>query len=153
MAIGLVLGSASMALAQVDPNPRSLLQLGYDQFLAGQGPQSLYAYYYYNNPAFLRTNVALRLAMAPIYLDGEIGFRQLLPHADVGIGIYGGGFGDNYYEVRQGHYYKSESFYGHGGGASLSLYHRLNPGQLIPLNVVVRGGAPLLDVFRNGQDR
>ena len=70
-----MLGSASMALAQIDPYPRSLLQLGYDQSLSGQGPQSLYAYYYYNNPGFLRTNVALRLAVAPVYLDGEIGFR------------------------------------------------------------------------------
>ncbi|MGD0351555.1 MAG: hypothetical protein ABSB84_14765 [Verrucomicrobiota bacterium] len=142
MAIGLVLGSASMALAQIDPYPRSLLQLGYDQSLSGQGPQSLYAYYYYNNPEFLRTNVALRLAVAPVYLDGELGFRRLLsPHTDVGIGINGGGYGENYYEVRQGHYYKSESFDGHGGGASLNLYHLINPARLIPLNVVVQGGA------------
>lgn len=33
-----------MARAQIDPYPRSLLQLGYDQSLSGQGPQSLYAY-------------------------------------------------------------------------------------------------------------
>jgi hypothetical protein len=130
-----------MALAQIDPYPRSLLQLGYDQSLSGQGPQSLYAYYYYNNPEFLRTNVALRLAVAPVYLDGEIGFRQLLPRTDVGIGINGGGYGENYYEVRQGNYYKNESFDGHGGGASLNLYHLINPAQLIPLNVVVQGGA------------
>ena len=142
VAIGLMLGSASMALAQIDPYPRSLLQLGYDQSLPGQGPQSLYAYYYYNNPEFLRTNVALRLAVAPVYLDGEIGFRQLLsPHTDVGIGINGGGYGENYYEMRQGRYLEGESFDGHGGGASLNLYHLINPGQLIPLNVVVQGGA------------
>jgi len=139
--IGLLLSSASMVLAQIDPYPRSLLQLGYDQPLSGQGPQSLYAYYYYNNPEFLRTNVALRLAMAPVYLDGEIGLRQLLPHTDVGVGINGGGFGENYYEVRQGRYFKGESFDGHGGGASLNLYHLINPAHLIPLNVVVKGGA------------
>ncbi len=77
MAIALVLGDVSSALAQIDPYPRSLLQLGYDQSLSGQGPQSLYAYYHYNNPEFLRTNVTLRLAVAPVYFDGEIGFRQL----------------------------------------------------------------------------
>ena len=55
LAIGFALGSASKALAQIDSYPRSLIQLGYDQSLSGQGPQSLYAYYYYNNPAFLRT--------------------------------------------------------------------------------------------------
>jgi hypothetical protein len=142
VAIGLVLGSASMVLAQIDPYPRSLLQLGYDQSLSGQGPQSLYAYYYYNNPEFLRTNVTLRLAAAPVYLDAEIGFPHLLtPQTSLGIGINGGAFGDNYYEVRQGHYFKDESFDGHGGGASLSLYHRLNPAQMIPLNLVLRGGA------------
>lgn len=131
-----------MVLAQIDPYARNLVQLGYDQSLSGKGPQAVYVYYYYNNPAFLRTNIALRLAVAPVYLDGEIGFRQLLsPHTDVGIGINGGGFGENYYEMRQGRYYEGESFDGHGGGASLNLYHLINPGQLIPLNVVVQGGA------------
>ena len=141
VAFGLVLGSAHLGFAQIDPYPRHLLQLGYDQALSDQGPQSLYAYYYYNNPQFLRTNITLRLAVAPVYLDGEIGFRQLLsPHTDVGLGISGGAFGDNYYEVRQGRYLKGESFDGHGGGASLNLYHLINPGQLIPLNVVMQGG-------------
>ena len=138
----LMLATMSVALAQIDPYPRSLLQLGYDQTLSGQGPQSLYAYYYYNDPKFLRTNVALRLAVAPVYVDGEIGFRQLLsPRTDLGIGINGGAYGDSYYEMRQGHYFKGESFNGHGGGAALKLYHRINPGQLIPLSVVVQGGA------------
>jgi hypothetical protein len=137
VAIGLVQGSVSMAPAQIDPYPRSLLQLGYDQSLSGQGPQSLYAYYYYNDPEFLRTNVALRLAVAPVYLDGEISFRQLLPSTDVGIGVNGGGYGENYYEVSQGHYLKGESFDGHGGGVSLNLYHLINPAHLI----------------RNGQNR
>jgi hypothetical protein len=86
--------------------------------------------------------VTLRLAAAPVYLDAEIGFPHLLtPQTSLGIGINGGAFGDNYYEVRQGHYFKDESFNGHGGGASLSLYHRLNPSQMIPLNLVLRGGA------------
>lgn len=141
MAISWVLGSTSVSLAQIDPYPRSLLQLGYDQSVSSQGPQSLYAYYYFNNPEFLGTNVALRLAVAPVYLDGEIGFRQLLsPLTSVGLGINGGGYGENYYEVRQGQYLKDESFDGHGGGASLALYHRINPAQRIPLHVVVKGG-------------
>jgi hypothetical protein len=142
VSFALVLGGASMVQAQIDPYSRNLLQLGYDQPLSGQGPKSLYAYYYYNSPDFLHTNMTLRLAVAPIYLDGEIGFRQLLsPHTDVGLGINGGAYGENYYEVRQGHYYKEESFNGHGGGASLRLYHRINPAQRIPLNVVLQGGA------------
>ena len=136
-----------MAQAQVDPYPRSLLELGLDQTLSGTGPQSLYAYYYYNNPAFVRTNMALRLAVAPVYLYGEIGFRQLLPRTDVGIGVTGGAFGENYYEINQGQYLKSESFNGSGGGASLNFYHLLNPEQRIPLNLIVQAGAKYVAYF------
>ena len=149
--VGTLLVAAGTALAQIDPEHRNLLQLGYDQPLTGQGPQAIYAYYYYNNPQFLRTNQALRLAIAPAYLDGELGFKQLLsPTTDVGIGLNGGAYGDNYYEVRQGHYLKGESFDGYGGGASLSLYQLLDPGKLIPLNVVARGGFRYYTFSHNG---
>jgi hypothetical protein len=126
--------------AQIDPISRSQLQIGYDQPVTGKGPQALYAYYYLNEPEFYATNLAMRVAVAPIYVDGELGIREILPHTDLGIGIAGGAFGDYYYEVRQGKYYREESFDGHGGGAAVSVYHLLNPGQLIPLNVVLRGG-------------
>lgn len=138
---GLVLGGASVTQAQIDPYSRNLLQLGYDQPLAGRGPQAAYIYYYYNNPTFLRTNLALRLAVAPVYFDGELGFRELLsPNTDVGLGLSGGGFSDNYYEVRQGRFLRNESFDGYGGGGALKLYHRLNPEQKIPLHAVGQGG-------------
>ena len=128
-------------MAQVDPKHRHLVQLGYDQPLSNHGPRGAYAYYYYNNPEIAGTNVALRLAIAPVYLDGELGFKEVLtPSTDVGVGFYGGAYGDNYYEVRQGDYLRDESFDGHGGGMSLSLYHLLNPEMLIPLNTVLRGG-------------
>jgi hypothetical protein len=127
--------------AQIDPEHRSLLELGYDQPLSGQGPQAVYAYYYYNTPELFNTNTALRVAVAPAYVDGELGFKQLIsPTTDVGIGFNGGAFGANYYEVRQGQYYKSESFDGSGGGTALSVYQLLNPGMLIPVNLVARGG-------------
>lgn len=127
--------------AQVDPVHRDLLELGYDEPLEGQTPQAGYAYFYYNNPDFFKTNVALRLALAPVYLNSEVGFKGLLsPYTDVGVGIEGGGFGDNYYEVQQGKYVKAQSFNGHGGGTFLSIYQQLNPGMRIPLNFVGRGG-------------
>lgn len=141
LAVGLVWGGLCLAPAQIDPYARNLLQLGYDQPLAGRGPHAAYAYYYYNDPAFLNTNMALRLAVAPVYFDGELGFRELLsPTTDVGLALNGGGFNDNYYEIRQGHYLRSESFEGYGGGGALKLYQRLNPGQMIPLNAVFSGG-------------
>jgi hypothetical protein len=138
---GLWLFGGFHAFAQVDPEHRNLIELGVDQPLTGQGPQGIYAYYYYNNPEFFRTNIALRVAFAPAYIDSELGFKQLISrYTDVGIGISGGAFGDNYYEVRQGNYIQSESFDGHGGGASVSLYQLLDPGMMIPLNLVARGG-------------
>src|SRR5947209_4682774 len=72
--------------AQIDPIHRNLVELGYDQPLAGQGPQGVYAYYYYNDPEFFRTNQAMRVAIAPAYLDSEIGFKQVIsPYTDIGI--------------------------------------------------------------------
>lgn len=140
--LGVMLMVAPRAEAQVDPYRRNLVELGYDLPLTGQGPQALYIYYYYNRPDFLNTNTALRLAIAPAYVDSEIGFKHLLsPTTDVGVGFYGGAFGDNFYEVRRGNYLRGESFDGHGGGTSLSIYQLLNPNQRIPINVVVRGGA------------
>jgi hypothetical protein len=127
--------------AQIDPIHRNLIELGYDQPLVGQGPQGIYAYYYYNNPEFVKTNIVLRAAIAPVYLDSELGFKQLIsPTTDVGIGVSGGAYSDNYYEVRQGKYIKSESFDGDGGKVALSIYQLCDPGFLIPLNLVLRGG-------------
>jgi hypothetical protein len=127
------------ASAQVDPYSRNQIQLGYDQPLSGRGPQALYLYYYLNVPEFFSTNVTLRLAVAPVYFDGEVGIR-LSSSTDLGVGVFGGAYGDNYYEVRQGEYLREESFNGHGGGTTLSLYQRINPRQRVPLNLIVRGG-------------
>jgi hypothetical protein len=117
------------------------VELGYDLPVTGRGPQAIYAYYYYSKPEFLRTNIALRLAVAPVYFDGELGFRGVAgPNTDLGAGLSGGGFSDNYYEIRQGQYIREESFDGHGGSGWISLYHRLNPDDTIPLNLIARGG-------------
>jgi hypothetical protein len=147
--LGLVFNTAH---AQLDTDPRSLLQLGIDQPVTGRGPQSLYAYYYYNGFLLGNTNRVLRAALAPVFFDGELGFRGLLSRdTDVGLGIHGGGFGENYFEMRRGHYLREESFYGHGGGTSLRLYHRANPGQQIPLSLVVQGGPHFSTFSRTGQ--
>ncbi|HEY2084241.1 MAG TPA: hypothetical protein VGI88_15780 [Verrucomicrobiae bacterium] len=138
----LLLGCASpfAAHSQVDPYPRELIQLGYNASFEGHAPLAGYAFYYRNQPNFLHTNVTLRLAVAPTYLDSEVGFSHLLsPNTDVGVGVAGGGFADSYTEIRQGVYHPKESFDGHGGEASLSIYHCFNPDQLIPLNGVLRG--------------
>jgi len=130
------------AFAQIDPLKRELIQFGYNAAFEGHPPLSAYAFYYRNQPDFLRTNLTMRLAIAPTFLDSELGIADALgEHSDLGIGVAGGGFGDIYNEIDQGKYIPAQSFDGHDGELNLSLYHLFNPGQLIPLNGLLRGTA------------
>ena len=130
------------AWAQIDPVKRDLVQFGYNQPVEGCAPLGAYAFYYHNQPDFLRTNLTLRLAVAPTYVDSEFGFANALgPNTDLGLGVAGGGFADSYNEIRSGQWIKDESFDGHCAELSSSVYHRFNPDQMIPLNLVVRGAA------------
>ena len=131
------------AFAQIDPTKRELIQLGYNQPVVGRGPLAGYGFYYLNKPNyFSHTNLTLRLAVAPVYLDSELGISQALgPNTDIGIGMAGGGFADGYSEVRSGKYEPEESFRGHGGEVSASVYHLFNPEARIPLYAVLRGAA------------
>jgi hypothetical protein len=127
-------------LGQIDPVERQLLQVGYNGALQGHSPLSAYAFYYYNKPQFLETNLTLRLVVAPTWLDSELGISHILGDTtDLGIGVAGGGFGDSYEEVHQGKFEPKQSFTGHGGELNVSLYHLFNPGARIPLNGVLRG--------------
>jgi hypothetical protein len=125
---------------QIDPERRSLLQLGYDQPLEGRAPIGGYGFYYHNRPGFLETNITLRLAVAPVYLDAEVGFREVFsPNTDFALGLAGGGFKDSYSEIRAGQYRRDESFTGHTAELSSSVYHRLNPDWRVPAWVIARG--------------
>jgi hypothetical protein len=132
--------SHALVRAQVDPEKRQLIHLGYNQPLEGKGPLAIYGFYYRNQPNFLQnTNLTLRLAIAPLYIDSELGFVGLLgPNTDLAVGVSGGGYADSYFEVRRGEYLRSESFDGHGAEVSSSIYHRFNPDAQIPLNGVVK---------------
>lgn len=77
LAAGLWLLTGSHCLAQIDPEPRVLLDLGCDEPLAGWGLQGVFACYYSNQPDFFSTSMDLRLAIAPIYVDGKLGS---IPH-------------------------------------------------------------------------
>jgi len=138
--VWLTLFAPIFASAQIDPVPRDLIQFGYNQSFQGHVPFAGYAFYYHNQPDFLKTNMTLRLALAPVYLDSELGFiNGLGPNTDYAIGVAGGGFADSYNEIRGGKFIPGESFTGHGGEISQSIYHLINPGDLIPLNLVLRG--------------
>jgi hypothetical protein len=138
----LTLSAPIFVSAQIDPVKRDLIQLGYNAAFEGHAPFAGYAFYYHNQPDFLRTNLTLRLALAPVYLDSEFGFvGGLGPHTDFAIGLAGGGFADSYNEIRGGTFYPSQSFIGHGGEISASVYHLFNPAGQIPLNLILRGTA------------
>jgi hypothetical protein len=138
--------------AQIDPEPRQLLHLGFNQPLIGDGPRAAYAFYYWNMPGIPGTNETLRLAITPVYADGEIGFKALLgQNTDLGVGVFGGMFANSYQEVRRGHYYRNESFDGYAGGGRVSLYHLFNPNSLIPLHGIVQGDLNY-HVFDKGDD-
>jgi hypothetical protein len=131
-----------LASAQIDPVKRDLIQIGYNAAFEGHAPLAAYGYFYHNQPDFLQTNLTLRLAVAPTYLDSELGFvGGLGPHTDFALGLAGGGYADDYSEIRGGTYYPSESFDGHDAEVSASIYHLVNPGDEIPLNFVLRGTA------------
>lgn len=139
----LLLVLASSAFGQIDPDRRELIQVGYNGALEGHQPLSAYVFYYVNNPGFLdHTNLTLRMAVAPTYIDSELGIAGALgENTHVGLGLAGGGFADSYAEIDEGTYLPSESFLGHGGELRASIYHLFNPGQRIPLNGVLRGTA------------
>ena len=142
------------AYGQIDPVKRDLLQFGYNVSFQGHAPLAAYAYYYRNRPDFFRTNLTLRLAIAPTYLDSELGISHALGYrTDLGIGVAGGGFADSYYEIRDGKYEPTESFIGHGGEISLSAYHLFNPDSEIPLNGVLRGLAHYSTYSRDDHTR
>jgi len=152
VALGGLMLEGARCPGQIDPMVRNLVEVGYDQPLTGHGPAAAYAYYYYSQPDIFSKDVGLRAAIAPAYVDSEIGLKHLLsPTTDVGLGLAGGAFGDNVYDVRQGRYLETESFYGSGGGAAISLYQLLDPGVKIPLNLVIRGGFHYSSYFDTAQ--
>ena len=146
----LMLSAPIFVSAQIDPVKRDLIQLGYNAAFEGHAPFAGYAFYYHNQPDFLRTNLTLRLALAPVYLDSEFGFvHGLGPNTDFAIGLAGGGFADSYNEIHGGTYYPSQSFEGSGGEISASIYHLFNPADQIPLNLILRGTAHYSTFDRN----
>lgn len=130
----------SLLFAQIDPDKRTLMQFGYNQPLEGHAPLAGYMYYYRNQPDFLdHSNLVLRLAIAPVYADTELGIQGVMtPHTDLGIGVAGGGFADSYYEIDRGVWERDQSFTGHGGEVSLSMYHLFDPGKKVPLSGIFR---------------
>ena len=98
------------------------------------------------------SGATLRVALAPVYLDSELGVpRAMSPDTDVAFGLAGGGFADSFTELRRGEYVRGQSFTGHGARLSASIYHLFNPGRKVPLNGVLRTGAHLAEYEKAGR--
>lgn len=152
MKLLVLLALAVPASAQVDPAKRRLIQFGSDVPISGNGPLGGYAFYYHNQPDVLGVGTALRMALAPVYMDSELA-TTLAPTLDLGLGVHGGGYARGHSEIRRGHFFKDESFHGHAAGASLSLYMRINPDARVPLSSVLRAGVEQNWFDRRGATR
>lgn len=135
LALVVLLLAGGAARAQIDDRKRLQLEAGYEQGLGNPGPLAPYLFVYLNHPGVLGSSSTLRMAIAPVYVDSELGLRGAMgPDVDAGLGFSGGGYAFGQTEVRRGDDKQGESFTGHGGGPSLSLYPRLGALGPVPLN-------------------
>ena len=151
--VAIVLGLAGTAGAQIDPEPRANLELGAAGPLRGDGGVSGYAFLLWNHPHFLDEDHYLRIIFAPTYLMSEL-VRDRWPaegHA-VGLGLAGGFFPYNVDEFRDGRHLEHESFWGHGGDATLSYYRHTKIADLLPLEGQLRLRPQYVVYQRNGTD-
>lgn len=136
--VGLTL-AAGKAGAQIDPAKRLLLEGGYEDGLGNPGPSAPYAFLYLNRPGAVGPGSAFRLAVAPVYADGELGVPGIFgSRTDLGVGFSGGGFAFGQAQVDRGDEKRGEAFIGHGGGTSVSLYPRIAKFGPVPVNGVFR---------------
>jgi hypothetical protein len=149
----LVLLAAGPALAQIDPEPRLNLELGVEAPLRGEGFVSGYAFVLWNRPKLLDEDLYLRMVFAPTFLMSELVFDRWPAegHA-VGLGLAGGFFPYSFEEFRDGNHREEESFWGHGGEATLSYYPRVLLGGVLPLEGQVRLRPQYVAYERNETD-
>ncbi len=136
--IAAVFFAAIPAKAQIDDAKRLLLEAGYEDSFGNPGPSSPYAFLYLNRPDIAGKGSAFRLALAPVYADAELGLPNVLPRTDLGLGLSGGGYAYGFYQMNRGDEKTGESFVGHGGGPSVSLYPRFGNIGPVPVSGVVR---------------
>lgn len=143
---------ASPVCAQIDDAKRLLLEGGYEDGLGNPGPSSPYVFLYLNRPGAAGPGSAWRLALAPVYVDTELGLPGVFgSRTDLGLGFSGGGFAFGNAEIKRGDEKHGEDFFGHGFGPSLSLYPRLGDIGPVPLNGVFRVSAVYTDFQRTAR--
>jgi len=126
--------------AQIDPEPRKIVQIGYNQPLEGRGPAGGLRLPLLEHPGLPVTNRTLRLRS-----------RRLTSTANSVSASASASRRTSRWASRAAasripsarcaaeKFIQGESFAGHGGEGSVSIYHRVNPSQEIPLNLILRG--------------
>jgi hypothetical protein len=148
-----LLGVAATAAAQVDPEPRANLELGVEGPLRGDGPLSGYAFFLWNRPHFVEEDWYLRVILAPTFVTSELVVDRWPAdgHA-LGFGAGGGLFPYNFDELRGGSHIEGESFWGHGGEATLTYYRRLTLWDVLPIEGQLRLRPQYVAYDKNGTD-
>ncbi len=140
LVIAVLVAWPALAAAQIDTEPRLNLELGGEGPLRGEGATAGYGFLLWNRPHFLdQDDLYFRIIFAPTYLTSEL-VRDRWPgpgHA-FGIGIAGGFFPYNFDEFRGGRHRHRESFWGHGGEATVSYYRRVKLFDLLPVEGQLR---------------
>ncbi len=148
---GGLLGLATVAAAQVDPEPRANLELGAEAPLRGTGGVSGYAFFLWNRPHLLNEDLYWRLVVAPTFVMSEL-VRDGWPAAGhaLGVGVDAGLFQNDFDEFRNGQHKKRESFDGDGGEGMLTYYRRLTLGDRLPLEGQLRFKPRYVEYERSG---
>jgi len=143
---------AGTAGAQIDDSRRLLLEAGYEDGLGNPGPSAPYAFLHLNRPRIAGPGSALRLVIAPVYADAELGLPGLFgTKTDLGLGLSGGGYAFGHAQVDRGDERPGESFIGHGGGPSVSLYPRIAKIGPVPVSGVFRMALSYTDFQRTSR--
>jgi hypothetical protein len=153
LVVAALLGAAPAALAQIDPERRANLEVGVEGPLRGDGPLSGYAFFLWNRPHFVEEDWYLRVILAPTFVLSELVVDRWPAegHA-VGGGLGGGLFPYNVDEFRGGRHLEGESFWGHGGEATLSYYRRLLAWDVLPIEGQLRLRPQYVVYDKNGTD-
>lgn len=142
---------AGTAAAQIDPEPRANLELGFEGPLRGNGPVSGYGFFLWNRPHFHDEDLYLRAVVSPyIFLEA---IRDNWPGEGqaVGVNIGGGFFVNDFDQIQNGVFKRSESFQGNGTEASVSYYvHPFKIAGLLPVDFQVRLGTEYAFYQRTG---
>lgn len=139
------------APAQIDPFPRANFELGFEGPLRGNGPLGGHGFFLWNHPHFREKDLYLRVVISPFIISELV--RDKCPaegHA-LGISLGGGFFYNNFNQIRNGVFLRSESFWGHGAGASFSYY--LHPFKIfgrLPVDGQIRLGSQYAIYQRTG---